>query len=699
MGVRDVKLFLISFTLLFLELMCIRWLSTEIRVFAYFQNFVLIACFLGFGIGCSLPRLKFPITWTVILLAVFAIFTGYIHLFETGSQILGIFHDYHIVQTQDVSIPTFDVIRHFIVLGLLFLLLVLLFMPVGILLGRFLENHPKPLWAYSVNVAGSLLGIWIYTLVCYFSTPPIVWFAITAVFLLYFAWDERRLVGAAVLSTIIASLFFWHPPVENKKVWWSPYQKLTLNPIYLDVDSNGNVLPTTGQTKNQALYGYNLTANQTHIQFLENMSLYPKFYGTYHRYNLPFYFTERLDDILILGAGCGNDVEAAVRRGVGHIDAVEIDPLIVEIGREYHPNKAYSRHDNVTVIVDDARSFLKTTDKKYDLICFSLLDAHTQASGYTNIRLDDYVYTVEAFEDARRCLKDHGVVSMRFWTERSFTGVRLFKNMKLAFGRDPYVFWLEGMFYVAGDTDTIQRNIINTDNPELRRIFTDQQPARIFLSQDTDAPPSRDDWPYLYLRDYQIPVSYLLIIAVLLVTTLLIIQFVSNGALKMNTHFFFLGAAFLLIEVQNISRIALLFGNTWIVNSVIFSVILIMVLIGNSLVYRFKLKNTTPIYGILAALLVLSYAFPMQSLLKLSPLLRGSIAGSVVCFPLLAASMIFAISFNRTRNLNIAMGSNMTGTVLGGVCACLSFVIGIKALLLIGMVFYAVTFLRRDQIC
>src|SRR6266849_2196147 len=41
---------------LYLELLLIRWISSEIRIFAYFKNFVLIACFLGFGLGCYLCR-------------------------------------------------------------------------------------------------------------------------------------------------------------------------------------------------------------------------------------------------------------------------------------------------------------------------------------------------------------------------------------------------------------------------------------------------------------------------------------------------------------------------------------------------------------------------------------------------------------------------------------------------------------------
>jgi spermidine synthase len=41
--------------------------------------------------------------------------------------------------------------------------------------------------------------------------------------------------------------------------------------------------------------------------------------------------------VVIVGTGTGNDVAAALRAGVGEIDAVEIDPAIVSFGREHHP--------------------------------------------------------------------------------------------------------------------------------------------------------------------------------------------------------------------------------------------------------------------------------------------------------------------------------------------------------------------------
>src|SRR5213593_154902 len=57
---------------LFLELLMIRWISSEVRIFAYFKNFVLIACFLGFGLGCYLCQRKINLLATLAPLVTLA---------------------------------------------------------------------------------------------------------------------------------------------------------------------------------------------------------------------------------------------------------------------------------------------------------------------------------------------------------------------------------------------------------------------------------------------------------------------------------------------------------------------------------------------------------------------------------------------------------------------------------------------------
>ena len=107
--------------------------------------------------------------------------------------------------------------------------------------------------------------------------------------------------------------------------------------------------------------------------------------------------------ILIVGSGTGNDTAYALQKGVKKIDAVEIDPVIIDIGRNYHPQKPY-QSNKVNVIQNDARNFIQHTKNKYDLIVYGLLDSHASLSGRGGIRLDSYVYTVEAFKESKKIL-------------------------------------------------------------------------------------------------------------------------------------------------------------------------------------------------------------------------------------------------------------------------------------------------------
>ena len=66
---QDFQLFWVSVLLLFLELLIIRWLSAELRIFAYFHNLLLIICFLGIGLGCALPRRNPPLFLSLGILA------------------------------------------------------------------------------------------------------------------------------------------------------------------------------------------------------------------------------------------------------------------------------------------------------------------------------------------------------------------------------------------------------------------------------------------------------------------------------------------------------------------------------------------------------------------------------------------------------------------------------------------------------
>jgi len=106
------------------------------------------------------------------------------------------------------------------------------------------------------------------------------------------------------------------------------------------------------------------------------------------------------------------------------------------MGRRWHPQAPY-RDPRVQVVIDDARHYLKTSTRQFDLIVFSHLDAHTVLSSFTNVRLDNYIYTVEAFAEARRRLGPAGILYVSFFSQQPFISERLYRNLTIAFGHPP----------------------------------------------------------------------------------------------------------------------------------------------------------------------------------------------------------------------------------------------------------------------
>ena len=183
-------------------------------------------------------------------------------------------------------------------------------------------------------------------------------------------------------------------------------------------------------------------------------------------YELPYRLVPHPNNVLILGAGAGNDVAAALRHGAQHIDAVELDPVILRLGRQFHPEHPYSSA-RVTAHVDDARVFLKKTRDKYDLVVFAFLDSTTLLSGFSSLRLDNYVYTVESFSEAKNALSPHGTLVLSFATGRNFATDRLYASMAKAFDVPPAAYftryWVNGVVLVEGNART-------TIVPDLPRV-------------------------------------------------------------------------------------------------------------------------------------------------------------------------------------------------------------------------------------
>jgi hypothetical protein len=211
-----------------------------------------------------------------------------------------------------------------------------------------------------------------------------------------------------------------------------------------------------------------------------------------------------------------------------------------------------------------------------------------------------------------------------------------------------------------------------------------------------------DDWPFLYLRKPMIPtLSWRGVIIMAILSLLLIFAFVRKKAATEMTNnadpfllriqLFFLGAGFLLIETKAVVTMALLFGSTWIVNSVVFLAVLVMILLANLWTARFSPTRLWPYYVGLMISLLLNCMIPLDFFLGMSRLVQVVASCALVFAPILFAAVIFASVFKRTGEPDQALGINIAGAMVGGLAEYSSMLLGFQYLVLVAVAFYLVS--------
>ena len=681
---------LISLLGLFLETLLIRWIGTEMRIFAYLQNTVLVVCFLGLGLGMFTSTKPVTIKQSLVpmsvLLFLMAIPVTRRALAAT-SEMLSTLGDLLIWVPLETSDRFQQVI--YVVAGLaltygVMVMIVDIFVPLGRMLGRWMNASQNPIMAYSVNILGSIFGTLAFVLFSFLYLPPFAWFLATAALLvILILWSSRDRRTSFVLLGLIVILSWFASQVPGVlDVVWSPYQKLVIR-------------------KSEAHWvgDYQIDVNNAGYQAIidlseERVSAQPKKFDPtlqgMSQYDIPLLLHPHPDSVLIVGSGTGNDVAGALRHDVSLVTAVEIDPAIIAIGKELHPEQPYSS-TKVEVVNDDARSYFATTDRSFDIISFGLLDSHT-TTALTNARLDHYVYTRESIVQAKSKLKDGGIMVLTFDAQRPFIADRINLVLKEAFGQPPLVFRITvshygggGIVFVTGDMANVQSQLAANDR--LSAYIAGQQadhPVEIINTTKVIT----DDWPYLYLESPKIPLLYYYLIGLMgLIYYRSSKKWQAEGATTFASrtfwHFFFLGAAFLLLEVQNISKASVVLGNTWQVNTVIISSILAMALLANWIAYKIPSLPLGPIYFLLVATCVALYFLDLARFGFLPYFTKALLVGSLTSLPMLFSGIVFIRSFAVVEDKSSALGANLIGALVGALLQSITFVIGIKALLLV----------------
>lgn len=686
-----VTIFAASVLGLFLELALIRWVSSELRVFAYCKNLVLVASFLGFGTGCFLSARKPAISRSLVLLLVL---TGLIRLQwpvlrDFGPQrvtsVLAGLPGFMIFRHSDVTLSWGLVGNLAFAVGwtaIIFFVIALILVPFGQLTASGMARLGRPLHAYSLNVAGSLVGILAYTATTAIHLPPITWFVPVALALTLFE-RSRRAFAVALGLTVALALAFIPGATPGEIQIWSSYQKLEL------------------------IDGERIRVNNIGYQAMMHMARLvgddPVPADRIDRFNMPYALQRPAGRVLIVGAGSGNDVATAIKARATSVTAVEIDPVIQEIGRELHPQRPYS-DPRVRVVIDDARHFLRTTRDEFDVIVFSHLDSHTVLSSYTNVQLDNYIYTVEAFREARTRLAADGLLYVSFWVERPFVGQRLFRNLSDAFGWAPVA--LESDTSLGGPNKVWHSVHFLTGRPDVVARWDAAargwEPRIQRLSFDPDIVPSTDAWPFLHLDSRRIPPIILVISGVILALSIAFAWRFRPPGEPFDGRLFWLGAAFMLVEVHNVSRLALVFGTTWQVNAWVIGAILVVILLANATYAMLRSRGQGigrwATAGLFVTLLA-AWAMPLEGLLAHAGVLGGPAATLVMTAPLFFAGLVFAEAFADTPSPGFALGWNVLGSVVGGMTENLSYVFGIPALVPLAALFYALALVwsRRRQ--
>ncbi len=752
-------LFLISVLILFLELACIRWFPAHVLFLTFFTNTVLLACFLGMSVGClAAGHPRNYIFFTAPILAVSMLAAGGVEALrsqleqmldvghQTAPQLVFFGTEYHVGDAAHFVVPI-ELLE-----GLFFFLIALAMVGPGQELGRAMNRIANRVQAYTVNILGSIVGIVLFFLCSWLQLSPAWWFLLVALGLAYFVvrftFRVRQIIQVLLLVGIVwiahSPLLAWGP--EGNEEYWSPYYRIDYHPA-------------------DRLIVTNLISHQYMRSCL----------GSLWSYAMPYFLNrdtggENFEDVLIIGAGSGNDVSRALQWGAEHIDAVEIDPVIWRLGKRFHPNLPYSDTDRVTVHLNDGRNFLRTTDKKYDLIVYALVDSLVLHSSYSNIRLESYLFTKEAIADVKRNLKPGGLFVMYNYFRQGWIVARLKKTLNEVFQTEPLVLTLPYQAVVnadersygftcliAGDAQALERvrkafhwseqgdnsqtkpYFLNTGRvagPNMPNGFLLPPPSVMEKEWDAIAPArvveppdlrvATDDWPFLYLRRPMIPDLSLRGAAVMAGVALLLLlwfvpprqsigssgrfgetrgvlrfwttrRWVRSGSRLFDGRMFFLGAGFMLIETKAVVHLALLFGSTWVVNSVVFFAVLVMILLANLFVLARRPQKLWPFYVGLFIALVMNIVIPLNSFLGLLAWLRIASSCLLVFAPILFAAVIFAISFGRTAEAHRAFGFNIAGAVLGGLAEYSSMLLGFQYLLLVAIAFYVLSAMFLDR--
>lgn len=636
-----------------------------------------MAAYFGFGLGFFFHKNSDKLLALFPgLLAILSVIIGSAYAFNLTHLIFVDPREYFILGSgfNDHSLNSIPspliVLRSLSIMTVLFFLMVAIFASLAAKIGSLLEQE-KPLRGYSINVLGSFIGISGFTLASYFHLPPHLWFIFALVPMLYFYRTlNKKLLPAFIFFSI--TILSAGISQQINGITWSPYYHIILN----HGKDNGYI---------------NLAVNYDSFQVIQNLS--DAFLKTlpedeksvwFRHYNIPYELSrKKINSVLILGGGAGNDAAIALQNGATDIDVVEIDPVIASYGKTVHPQRPYLS-PFVTLHVDDARSYLQKSKKLYDLVVFATLDSHAVFSSLSSLRMDNFIFTQDAVEMAKNRLRPEAGIAINFFTIKPWLSQRHVNTLTAVMGKKPIAYesasFQEAILLSGGIFDS-NKHLSNTGYVQIDPQFTNES-----------VEPTSDDWPFLFLEKKGFPLHYLLPLLIVYLFAAFSIRITGLSLRSTNWHLFFMGAAFFLLESKAVTALALLFGSTWLVNAIVIGSILIMILVANALAEHFERFSYGLFYAGLSIMLILNFVTPLNHLNEFSLVIRLAAAGFLVGSPLFFAALIFARSFSKVSSPSAALASNLLGALLGGFVEYFDMWTGLRWLTILALIFYGLSY-------
>ena len=654
----------VSFAVLVLELALIRQVPAEVRVVSYFTNLLLFASFFGLGLGAILQSHR-DLGWTLplglVAVAGYVALARGIVIYDEAREV-HFWLQYEKVAGRALAIPILPAVAAaFATCGLTFVGL-------GQKLARLMNAHAR-LRAYGWDIAGSLIGTVVFALASAFGVPPWIWPAVVGG--LWLIVQRRSL---AAYATCLAGAAFLLFGVGAQSSRWSPYYLVDARPAL------GGLRVFVNSSFHQFAIDFRATdpkLEASHTALLEKFSIPYRDYQARHG--------RAPRRVLILGAGTGNDVFVALANQAREVVAVEIDPVILEIGKALNRAQPYA-DPRVRTVNDDGRHFLHSSREKFDLIIFGTLDSQTLLSGRANLRLDNFVYTRESIADARRALAGDGMLGMYYSVFQPWLYGRLLRTAGEGFGPGC----------------ALER----LDNPALFNAVVlctasgkPGETERALVQMALNATPATDDWPFVYLEHPTIAPIYLQAFAMLALLIAVIARMVRKlyPGEAARPEFFLLGLGFTLVESAAIVRSSLLFGSTWVVNVVVFASVLLTIFVANGAVLKARAPRLDHAWiGVIVALAI-NALFPIEVLLEAPAIGRVLAAGMLVGIPMFYAAVCFSRLFASERATGLALGVNLVGAMAGGGLEYLSMIAGMGAIWWLAVAVYLLALLASRR--